>query len=67
MYNVVNQSHPERISHYSEKKLKDDIINWNNIDFPMSVNDTCKFEEQNKDISVNIFSLDEEETDLITE
>ena len=66
MYDVVNHSHPERISHDSAKKIKDDIINWSNMDFPMSVNDACMFEEQNKDISVNIFSLDEEEVDLIT-
>ena len=42
--------------HYS--KLKDDILNWDGVNFPTGSKDIRRFEENNKLVSKNVFEPD---------
>ena len=46
----------DRVSHYQPFT---DKLNWNNIAFPVKLDDIDVFEEQNKGISVNVYYWDE--------
>ncbi len=54
-YFCLDQKNPERIS----ERLKEEAakINWNNLNFPMTINDIDKFERQNSKISVSLYSF----------
>ena len=52
------EHHAERIAHYQEYK---DELNFNGIDFPMSIDQITKFEKLNPEISVTVIGIDEPE------
>ena len=59
VYKVYEVKHPYRVSSY--KKIED-TLNWNNANFPSSNVDIDTFEENNEGkISINVYSIDEEE------
>ena len=43
--------------HYN--KLKDDILNWDGVNFPTGNRDIDRFEENNKLVSINVFETDD--------
>ena len=43
--------------HYN--KLKDDILNWDGVNFPTGNRDIDRFEENNKLVSINVFEPDD--------
>ena len=61
IYHKINEKvHPERISHY--KNLTDDI-KWDNINFPVSLNDINRFEEINDGkFSINVYVINDDES-----
>ena len=57
VYDKINKHHPEEMFHYN--KLKDDIINWEGVNFPAGNRDIDRLEENNSSlISVNIYEPD---------
>ena len=50
--------HPERVGHYQEFKEE---LNFEGINFPVSLEDTEKFEKQNPTISVSVIGYEDEE------
>ena len=55
------KQHPERVSNY-DKYL--DTLNFDNINFPVSLDDIELFESQNNQ-PINIFSVNEEDNELV--
>lgn len=47
------QNNLERVNHY---KKHENELNMNNITYPVSIDQIDKFEEQNKDISINVYA-----------
>ena len=43
--------------HYN--KLKDDILNWDGVNFPTGNRDIDRFEENNRFVSINVFEPDD--------
>ena len=43
--------------HYN--KLNDNILNWNGVKFPTGNRDIDRFEENNKQVSINVFEPDD--------
>ena len=59
-HKIYEKGHPERISYY--KNLTDNI-KWDNINFPVSLNDIEKFEEINDGkFSINVYVINDDET-----
>jgi len=50
------KDHPERITKRLEKQAE--TLNFDGISFPMKLNDTKKFEQQNPQISVNVLEYE---------
>ena len=50
--NRTNKNIPERVSKYKEC---DNYLNFDGIEFPVSIKSINKFEKQNKNININIF------------
>ena len=57
VYDKISKHHPEEMFHYN--KLKDDILNWDGVNFPTGNRDIDRFEENNKSVSVNVFEPDD--------
>ena len=56
---VYDKVHPERMYHY--RKIEDDGLNWDNVNFPSSMMDIDNLEENNQGLlSVNVYFLKEE-------
>ena len=55
VYDKISKHHPEEMFHYN--KLKDDILNWDGVNFPTGNRDIDRFEENNKLVSINVFEL----------
>lgn len=59
-------NHPERCISYNIKEISAEVIdlgngivlNFKNLQFPMAVNEVKKFDQQNPDISVNVFGIE---------
>ena len=56
-YDKISKHHPEEMFHYN--KLKDDILNWDGVNFPTGNRDIDRFEENNKLVSINVFETDD--------
>ncbi|XP_065662566.1 uncharacterized protein LOC136085205 [Hydra vulgaris] len=56
-------NHPQRV----DKELKDQAekINWDKIEFPVSLNQITKFEKNNQDISVNVYGYENSEVHIL--
>ena len=52
-------NHPERVD--KELKLKENTLNMNGIEYPVSLKDINKFENQNPIISITVFGYEEKE------
>ena len=52
-------NHPERVD--KELKLKENALNMNGIEYPVSLKDINKFENQNPTISITVFGYEEKE------
>ena len=57
VYDKISKHHPEEMFHYN--KLKDDILNWDGVNFPTGNRDIDRFEENNKLVSINVFETDD--------
>ena len=57
VYDKISKHHPEEMFHYN--KLKDDILNWDGVNFPTGNRDIDRFEENNKLVSINVFEPDD--------
>ena len=57
VYDKISKHHPEEMFHYN--KLKDDILNWDGVNFPTGNGDIDRFEENNKLVSINVFEPDD--------
>ena len=57
VYDKISKHHPEEMFHYN--KLKDDILNWDGVNFPTGSRDIDRFEENNKSVSINVFEPDD--------
>ena len=57
VYDKISKHHPEEMFHYN--KLKDDILNWDGVNFPTGNRDIDRFEENNKSVSINVFEPDD--------
>ena len=57
VYDKISKHHPEEMFHYN--KLKDDILNWDGVYFPIGNRDIDRFEENNKSVSINVFEPDD--------
>ena len=57
VYDKISKHHPEEMFHYN--KLKDDILNWDGVNFPTGNTDIDRFEENNKSVSINVFEPDD--------
>ena len=57
VYDKISKHHPEEMFHYN--KLKDDILNWDGVNFPSGNRDIDRFEENNKLVSINVFEPDD--------
>ncbi|XP_055306011.1 uncharacterized protein LOC129570437 [Sitodiplosis mosellana] len=53
---------PNRVNHYIPYENE---LNFNNIDFPVCLKDIDKFEQQNENISINVYHYDDR-TDLVS-
>ena len=53
----INKNHPEELFHYN--KLNDNILNWNGVKLPTGNRDIDRFEENNKQVSINVFEPDD--------
>ena len=51
------KDHPERITRQVEKQAE--TLNFDGINFPMKMKDIKKFEQQNPQISVNVFGYED--------
>ena len=51
-YDKMSKHHPEEMFHYN--KRKDDILNWDGVNFPTGNRDIDRFEENNKLVSINV-------------
>ena len=59
VHKVFENDHPNRLYHY--KKIED-MLNWDNVNFPSSNIDIDTFEENNNgNIAINVYFLDDEE------
>ena len=59
VFERYKKDHPERVSHYI--KLKDNILNWEQMKYPAGNADILRFEELNSGlISVNVFEVFQE-------
>ena len=56
-YDKISKHHSEEILHYN--KLKDDILNWDGVNFPPGNKDIDRFEENNTSVSINVFEPDD--------
>ena len=56
VYDKISKHHPKEMFHYN--KLKDDILNWDGVNFPTGNRDIDRFEENNKSVSINVFEPD---------
>ena len=61
-YKIYEKSHPENFYHY--KKLNSEL-NFEGVNFPANNNDIDRFEENNKDVSINVFEIDDETNDVV--
>src|SRR5262249_9018542 len=62
LYSNEIKTHPERILHY--KKLENkypNLLNFDNIPFPVKADDAKRFCQQNENITVNVFHYDEDQ------
>ena len=57
IYDKISKHHPEELFHYN--KLKDDILNWDGVNFPTGNRDIDRFEENKKLVSINVFEPDD--------
>ena len=57
VYDKISKHHPEEMFHYN--KLKDDMLNWDGVNFPTGNRDIDRFEENNKSVSINVFEPDD--------
>ena len=57
VFDKISKHHPEDMFHYN--KLKDDILNWDGVNFPTGNRDIDRFKENNKLVSINVFELDD--------
>lgn len=57
-----SESHPERISHYQRFRNQ---LKFDSITFPVSLQQIARFERLNKNISVNVYMLDEKSKNMI--
>ena len=55
VYAKISEHHPEEMCQYN--KLKDDILNWDGVNFPTGNRDIDRFEENNKLVSINVLNL----------
>ena len=44
---------------FDYNKLKDDILNWDGVNFPTDNRDIDRFEENNKLVLINVFDFDD--------
>ncbi|XP_065672059.1 uncharacterized protein LOC136089892 [Hydra vulgaris] len=58
-----NDNHPERVD--KELKNKAENINWDEIESPVSVNQITRFENNNQDITVNVFGYENSEVHIL--
>ncbi|XP_065667913.1 uncharacterized protein LOC136088164 [Hydra vulgaris] len=62
--NEDNQyNHPERVD--KELKNQAEKINWDKIEFPVSLNQITQFEKNNQDISVNVYGYENSEVHIL--
>ena len=59
---IYEKKHPEYFYHY--KKVECDLY-FNGINFPANNNDINKFEENNPNVSINVFEVDDETEQII--
>ena len=57
VFDRISKNHPEEMFHYN--KLNDNILNWNGVKFPTGYRDIDRFEENNKQVSINVFEPDD--------
>ena len=57
VYDKLSKRHPEEMFDYN--KLKDDILNWDGVNFLTDNRDIDRFEENNKLVSINVFDFDD--------
>ncbi|XP_065667615.1 uncharacterized protein LOC136087916 [Hydra vulgaris] len=55
-------NHPKRVD--KEIKNQSENINWDNIEFPVSLNQITQFENNNRDTSVNVFGYENSEVHI---
>ncbi|XP_065672131.1 uncharacterized protein LOC136089957 [Hydra vulgaris] len=56
-------NHPERVD--KELKIQAEKINWDKIEFPVSLNQLTQFEKNNTDISVNVYGYENSEVHIL--
>lgn len=54
----TSTNHAERVSKYAEHKNK---YNFDGMEFPVNIKDITKFEDQNANISVNVYHCNEKD------
>ena len=57
VFDKISKNHPEEMFHYN--KLNDNILNWEGVKFPTGNRDIDRFEENNKQVSINVFEPDD--------
>lgn len=55
LYHFLHAKNPQRVSQYFKYKNN---LNFNGINFPVSLRQICKFETQNRKISINVFGIE---------
>ena len=57
VFDKISKNHPEEMFHYN--KLNDNSLNWEGVKFPTGNRDIDRFEENNKQVSINVFEPDD--------
>ena len=55
IYDKISKHHPEEIFHYN--KLKNYILNWDGVNFPIDNRDIDRFKKIKKLVSINVFLI----------
>ena len=60
-YEIFKKDHPQRMYHYKKYIEEDNLIKWNDMNYPVCNDDIDHFEEINgRTISINVYTIDEE-------
>jgi len=59
LYNNEINNHPERINHYKNLENNQNKLNFNNIQFPVKIDDIKRFCNQNNQISINVYYIND--------